>query len=69
MSLGEAAAQAEELWATGKARELDANARSQDFRERALAFRAVATFRWRAKEEPLPRGLEYSSPAKLMFPT
>jgi hypothetical protein len=69
MSLGEAAAQAEELWATGKARELDANARSQDFRERAMAFRAVGIFRWRAKEELPRRGLEHSSAAKLMFPT
>jgi hypothetical protein len=74
MSLGEAAAQAEELWATGKARELaelranwddqlEADARSQDFRERAMAFRAVGMFRWRAKEELLRRGLDDSSPA------
>ena len=74
MSLAEAAAQAEELWATGKARELaelratwddqlEADARSQDFRERAMAFRAVGMFRWRAKEELLRRGLDDSSPA------
>ena len=74
MNLAEAAAQAEELWATGKARELaelranwddqlEADARSQDFRERAMAFRAVGMFRWRAKEELLRRGLDDTSPA------
>ena len=74
MTLGEAAAQAEELWATGKARELaelraewdeelEAQARSQDFRERAMAFRGIGMFRWRAKEELLRRGLDDSSPA------
>jgi len=74
VTLAEAAAQAEELWATGKARELaelranwdeelESQARSQDFRERAMAFRAVGMFRWRAKEELLRRGLDDSSPA------
>jgi len=74
VTLGEAAAQAEELWATGKARELaelraswdeelESQARSQDFRERAMAFRAIGMFRWRAKEELLRRGLDDSSPA------
>lgn len=74
MNLAEAAAQAEELWAGGKARELaelranwdeelESQARSQDFRERAMAFRAVGMFRWRAKEELLRRGLDDSSPA------
>jgi len=74
VTLAEAAAQAEEFWATGKARELadlrtewgdelESQARSQDFRERALAFRAVGMFRWRAKEELLRRGLDDSSPA------
>src|SRR5262245_13671915 len=74
MNLAEAAAHAEELWATGKARELaelranwdeqlEADARSQDFRERAMAFRAVGMFRWRAKEELLRRGLDDTSPA------
>ena len=43
--------------------ELEASARSQDFRERAVAFRAVGQFRWRAKEELLRRGLDDSSPA------
>ncbi len=74
MTLAEAAAQAEELWASGKARELaelraswddelESQARSQDFRERAMAFRAVGMFRWRAKEELLRRGLDDTSPA------
>ncbi len=74
MNLAEAAAQAEELAASGDAQELsqlraqwdeelESAARSQDFRERALAFRAVGMFRWRAKEELLRRGLDDSSPA------
>jgi hypothetical protein len=74
MTLAEAAARAEELWATGSQRELaelranwddelEAQARSQDFRERAMAFRAIGMFRWRAKEELLRRGLDDSSPA------
>src|SRR5579871_6112569 len=74
MSLAEAAAQAEELASAGDERalsqlraqwddELEAQARSQDFRERAMAFRAVGMFRWRAKEELLRRGLDDTSPA------
>jgi hypothetical protein len=74
VTLAEAAARAEELWAAGSQRELaelranwddqlEADARSQDFRERAMAFRAVGMFRWRAKEELLRRGLDDSSPA------
>jgi hypothetical protein len=74
VTLAEAAGKAEELWASGKARELaelraswddelEAQARSQDFRERALAFRAIGMFRWRAKEELLRRGLDDTSPA------
>jgi hypothetical protein len=74
MTLAEAAAQADELATSGAAQELatlrgewddelEAAARSADFRERALAFRAVGMFRWRAKEELLRRGLEDSSPA------
>ena len=74
MSLQEAAAQAEELVRAGSERELsqlraqwddelEAAARSADFRERAFAFRAVGMFRWRAKEELLRRGLDDSSPA------
>ena len=74
MTLAEAAAQAEQLAESGSAQELaslrsqwddelESAARSQDFRERALAFRAVGMFRWRAKEELLRRGLDDSSPA------
>ena len=74
MTLQEAAAQAEQLWASGSAQELaqlraswdeelESQARSQDFRERAMAFRAIGMFRWRAKEELLRRGLDDTSPA------
>jgi hypothetical protein len=74
VTLAEAAARAEELWASGSAQELaklrgewddelEAAARSSDFRARALAFRAIGTFRWRAKEELLRRGLDDGSPA------
>jgi hypothetical protein len=74
MTLQEAMAQAEELVAGGDERalsqlraqweeELESQARSQDFRERAMAFRAIGMFRWRAKEELLRRGLDDSSPA------
>jgi len=74
MSLQEAAAQADALAQAGSERELadlrtqwgdelEAAARSQDFRERAVAFRALGQFRWRAKEELLRRGLDDGSPA------
>ncbi|HKT45032.1 MAG TPA: hypothetical protein VJQ85_09530 [Gaiellaceae bacterium] len=74
MSLQEAAAQADALAQQGSERELadlraqwgdelEAAARSQDFRERAAAFRAIGQFRWRAKEELLRRGLDDESPA------
>jgi len=74
MSLQEAAAQADALAQEGSERELaelraqwgdelEASARSQDFRERAAAFRAIGQFRWRAKEELLRRGLDDESPA------
>jgi hypothetical protein len=74
MSLQEAAAQADALAQAGSERELsqlraqwdeelEASARSSDFRERALAFRAIGMFRWRAKEELLRRGLDDGSPA------
>jgi hypothetical protein len=74
MTLAEAATQADQLAESGSAQELaalrsewddelESAARSQDFRERALAFRAVGMFRWRAKEELLRRGLEDESPA------
>jgi HEAT repeats len=74
VTLAEAAAHADELAESGAAQELatlrgewddelEAAARSADFRERALAFRAVGLFRWRAKEELLRRGLDDQSPA------
>jgi len=74
MSLQEAAAQADALAQEGAERELaelraqwgdelEAAARSRDFRERAVAFRAIGQFRWRAKEELLRRGLDDGSPA------
>ena len=74
MTLSEAAAQADELAQAGSERELadlrgewgdelEEAARSSDFRERAVAFRAIGQFRWRAKEELLRRGLEDQSPA------
>jgi hypothetical protein len=74
MTLAEAAAHADRLAESGSAQELaalraewddelEAAARSADFRERALAFRAVGMFRWRAKEELLRRGLDDDSPA------
>lgn len=43
--------------------ELEAAARSDDFRERAVAFRAVGQLRFRQKIELLGRGLDDPSPA------
>jgi HEAT repeat protein len=43
--------------------ELEAAARSGDYRERAGAYRAIGQFRFRQKTELLRRGLEDSSPA------
>jgi len=74
VTLAEAAARADELAGSGAAQELaalrtqwddelEASARSADFRERAVAFRAIGMFRWRAKEELLRRGLDDGSPA------
>ncbi|HKI91449.1 MAG TPA: hypothetical protein VJ986_04035 [Gaiellaceae bacterium] len=74
MTLAEAAARADELAQAGSEQELaglrsewgdelEAAARSADFRERAGAFRAIGQFRWRAKEELLRRGLDDTSPA------
>jgi hypothetical protein len=74
VTLAEAAASADELAQAGSERELadlrsecgdelESAARSQDFRERAVAFRAIGQFRWRAKEELLRRGLDDESPA------
>jgi HEAT repeat protein len=74
MTLAEAAAQADAFAQEAKERELadlrgqwgdelESAARSGDFRERAVAFRAIGQFRWRAKEELLRRGLDDQSPA------
>jgi len=74
VTLAEAAAQADALAQEGSERELadlrkqwgdelEAAARSADFRERAVAYRAIGQFRWRAKEELLRRGLDDESPA------
>ena len=73
MTLAEAAAQADELAAAGDERalaqlrsewddDLEHAARSEDFRERAVAFRAIAQFRFRQKTELLRRGLDDASP-------
>jgi HEAT repeat protein len=43
--------------------ELEAAARSDDFRARAVAYRAVGQLRFRQKTELLRRGLEDESPA------
>lgn len=74
MKLAEAAAQADALAQEGKERELsqlraqwddelEMSARAADFRERAVAFRAVGQFRFRQKTELLRRGLDDPSPA------
>ena len=73
-TLAEAAVQADALAAEGKERELadlrrvwdeplEDAARDQDFRQRAVAFRAIGQFRWRQKVELLNRGLDDPSPA------
>src|SRR6266480_7451281 len=74
MTLTEAAAQADELAQSGSERELatlrqqwddevEAAARSADYRERAVAYRAIGQFRFRQKIELLGRGLDDESPA------
>ena len=74
MTLAEAAAQADALAEAGKERELadlrrqwedevEAAARAPDYRQRAVAYRAVGQFRFRQKIELLGRGLEDESPA------
>ena len=74
MTLADAAARADELAEGGSERELadlraqwadelEGAARSADYRERAVAYRAVGQFRWRQKEELLRRGLDDESPA------
>ena len=72
MTLAEAAEQANALATAGDQRalaalrtqwddELEAAARSQDYRVRGVAYRAIAQFRFRQKLELLRRGLEDES--------
>ena len=74
MTLAEAAVEADALAEQGDERalsqlrsqweeEVEHAARSQDFRERAVAYRAIAQFRYRQKTELLRRGLDDESPA------
>jgi hypothetical protein len=74
LTLAEAAAEADALAAEGKERELadlrrawedelEGAARSSDYRQRAVAYRAIGQFRFRQKVELLSRGLEDESPA------
>lgn len=73
-TLADAAAQADALAEGGDERavaelraryddELEAAARSGDFRDRAVAFRAIGQLRFRTKTELLRRGLDDDSPA------
>jgi hypothetical protein len=74
LTLAEAAAQADTLAQAGDERsladlrrqwedEVEAEARSADYRDRAVAYRAVGQFRFRQKIELLARGLDDESPA------
>jgi HEAT repeat protein len=74
VTLAEAAAEADALAAAGNERELselradwdevlESSARGADFRDRAIAYRAIGQFRFRTKKELLRRGLEDESPA------
>jgi HEAT repeat protein len=74
LTLAEAAAQADDLAQQGAQtelaqlrshwdEELESAARSRDYRERAVAYRAIGQFRFRQKLELLRRGLEDESPA------
>jgi len=74
LTLAEAAARADGLAQEGSERELaqlrtqwadelESAARSPDYRERAIAYRAIGQFRFRQKLELLTRGLEDESPA------
>ena len=73
-TLADAAARADALAGEGKERELadwrrqwedevEGAARSADYRQRAVAYRAVGQFRFRQKIELLKRGLDDESPA------
>jgi hypothetical protein len=74
VTLAEAATEADALAERGAERELaqlrsqwadelEAAARSNDYRQRAVAYRAIGQFRFRQKLELLGRGLEDESPA------
>jgi HEAT repeat protein len=74
VTLAEAAATADGLAQEGSERELaqlrsqwaeevESAVRSSDYRERAVAYRAIGQFRFRQKLELLRRGLEDESPA------
>lgn len=74
MTLAEAAATADALAEEGSQQELaqlrskwadevEGAARSADYRERAVAYRAIGQFRYRQKLELLSRGLDDESPA------
>jgi HEAT repeat protein len=74
MELAQAAALADEYAARGLEKELaslraewadevESEARSPDYRTRAIAYRSLAQFRYRQKLELLRRGLEDESPA------
>ena len=71
MTLAEAAAKAAEIsderelanLRSEVAEDLEASARSGDYRERAVAYRAIGQLRFNQKTELLRRGLEDESPA------
>jgi hypothetical protein len=74
LTLAEAAARAEALAEAGSEQELsqlraewsdeiEADARNADYRERAVAYRAIGQFRFRQKIELLRRGLDDESPS------
>jgi HEAT repeat protein len=74
LTLAEAAAEADALASEGRERELadlrrawdeelESAARSSDYRQRVVAYRAIGQFRFRQKTELLRRGLEDESPA------
>jgi HEAT repeat protein len=74
LTLAETAVEADRLAERGAERELadlrsqwadelEAAARSTDYQERAVAYRAIGQFRFRQKLELLRRGLEDQSPA------
>jgi len=74
VNLAEAAVEAASLADSGDERtlaalraqwddELEAAARSRDYRQRVIAYRAISQFRFRQKVELLRRGLDDESPA------